>query len=109
MVRHNHLGFVGNFQALRTHFNALPLERVHFLAEHGRVHDHAVADKADLARVQNARGNQVQDIFFTAHNDGVPGVVAALETDNVLGLGGQKVHQLAFAFVAPLRPHNDHI
>jgi hypothetical protein len=37
------------------------------------------------------------------------GVVAALEAHHTLGTFGEPVHQLALAFVAPLRTDDNHI
>ncbi len=70
--------------------------------ERDRIDDDAVADHADFAAPQNAGGNEVQDVFFAAVNDGVPGVVAALGADDDVGVLGQDVDDLAFAFIAPL-------
>ena len=38
-------------------------------------------------------------------NDGVPGVVAALEADDVVVVGGNEVGDLALALVSPLGAH----
>jgi hypothetical protein len=40
---------------------------------------------------------------------GVPGIVAALEADHDVGLGGQPIDDLALALVAPLGPDNNYI
>jgi hypothetical protein len=71
--------------------------------ERNRIDHNAVADYAAFAATQNPRRNQVKNIFRAAMNDGVAGVVPALAPDHDVGLGGQDVDDLAFAFVAPLR------
>ena len=53
-------------------------------------------------RAQDAGGDEVQDVFRAADDDGVAGVVAALGADDDVGLLGEDVDDLAFAFVAPL-------
>ena len=67
-----------------------------------RVHHHAVADDATFARAQDAGGDEVEDVFLAADQDGMPGVVAALGADNDVRLVGQDIDDFAFAFVAPL-------
>ena len=37
------------------------------------------------------------------------GIVATMKAHHALGRFGQPVHQLAFAFVAPLGAHNDYV
>jgi hypothetical protein len=45
---------------------------------------------------------QLEFVLFTAYDDGVPGVVAAVGLDDVVNAAAQKVSGLAFSFVAPL-------
>ena len=71
--------------------------------ERDRVDHDAVADHADLAAPQNAGGNEMENVFFAAMNDGVAGVVAALTADDDVGVSGQDIDDFAFAFIAPLR------
>jgi hypothetical protein len=49
----------------------------------------------------------MEHIFFSTVNDGVAGVVAALAADDDVGIAGQDVDDLAFAFIAPLRADED--
>ena len=51
----------------------------------------------------------MKDGFFALYLDGVPGIVAALKTDNGPALGAQHVNDFAFAFVAPLCADDDRI
>ncbi len=53
-------------------------------------------------RAKDAGGDQVEHEFFLVDLDRVAGVVAALETDDDVGLLGEHVDDLAFSFVAPL-------
>ena len=45
----------------------------------------------------------MENVFFTAVNDGVPGVVATLTADDDIGVPGKDVDDFALAFIAPLR------
>ena len=44
----------------------------------------------------------MQDEFFLIEFDGVARIVAALIADNDVAFAGQKINDLAFAFIAPL-------
>ena len=70
--------------------------------EHLRVDHDAVADRAQLARVQDPGRDQVELPVLAVAHDGVPGVVAALEVDHEIRLLREEVDDLALAFVAPL-------
>jgi hypothetical protein len=80
-----------------------------FFKQLGRRQDHAVADVALDARAHDAAGDQVQRGFHAVDHQGVAGVVAALKAHHALRLLGEPVHQLAFAFVAPLGAHDHDI
>ena len=41
--------------------------------------------------------------------NGLLNLMSALKADDVFGPGGQQVHQLALAFIAPLGAHNNQI
>ena len=83
-------------------FDAELAQPLDFLDEADGVDHHAVADDADLVLAQDARGDQVQDVFLSLDVDRVAGVVAALRADHDVRLLGQHVDDLAFAFIAPL-------
>ena len=71
-----------------------------------RIDDHAVADDADDAVVQDAGRDQVQHELLAVHVHGVAGVVAALIARDDREVRRQQVDDLALAFVAPLRAEN---
>ena len=75
---------------------------VELLDQHLRVDHHAVADHAALARVEDPRRDQVELPLLAVPHDRVPGVVAALEAHDRVGLLGEQVGDLALALVAPL-------
>ncbi len=62
-----------------------------------------------LLRPQDAAGDQVEDVFFVAQDDGVARVIAALRADDDVRVLGEKIDDFAFAFVAPLGPDQDGI
>ena len=55
--------------------------------------------------MQNARRDEVQDVFLVANLNRVARVVAALIAHHHVGLLGQHVDDLALALVTPLRTH----
>ena len=77
--------------------------------ERDRVDHDAVADHAHFSAPQNAGGNEMQDVFFAAVNDGVAGVIAALAADHDVGVAGQDVDDFALAFIAPLRADQNRV
>ena len=73
------------------------------LLEEGLKVDHAaVANDGDRVGAENACRKQLEFVLFTAYDDGVPGVVAAVGLDDVVNTAAQQVGGLAFSFVAPL-------
>ena len=84
-------------------------ERVDLVAQCPRVDDDAVADDAELALAHHAGGQQRQLIGVVADDQGVAGVVAALEAHDDVGALRQPVDDLAFALVAPLGADHDHV
>ena len=82
--------------------DALLPDRLELLEEHARVHHHARADQVHGARLQDARGHQVEHRALAVHDEGVPRVVPALEAHHQLGGEREAVDDLALALVAPL-------
>jgi len=68
-----------------------------------------IADQADLAGMQEPGGNEVEDELLAVHDDGVAGVVAALEADQQIGLLAEDVDHLSLAFIAPLGADHDDV
>jgi hypothetical protein len=78
-----------------------------FQQRFGRQH-HAVADVAGHVVAQDAGRNQVQHRLLARHDQGVAGIVAALEAHHALRAVGQPVDDLALAFITPLgADHHD--
>jgi hypothetical protein len=59
--------------------------------------------------MQDSRGDQVQYGLLAVDNQGVTGIVPALETDHGMDLLGEQVDHLALALVTPLGPDNDNV
>jgi hypothetical protein len=101
VVRQDQVRAVGDHQVVLERDPA-PLQLAHLLLQRPGVDHHAVAHHAEHAVVQRARGDQAQHELLAVHVDGVAGVVAAVVAGDHLDLLGEEVHDLAFAFVAPL-------
>ena len=79
---------------------------ISFFSAAGRKH-HAVADQAQRVVAQDAGGDQVQDGLLAVDDQGMAGVVAALEAHDRADFLGQQIDDLALAFIAPLGTEND--
>src|SRR5262249_12294594 len=86
--------------------DALRAQSVNLIEQRLRINHHAIADDAGLARMGDARRNQVQNEFMidfaTANDDGVAGVMAALIASDDVEMWREQVNDLAFAFLSPL-------
>ena len=100
VVREYHMGPVADQQIAGIH--ALGLHFGDFLQHHTGVDHDPIAQDAGLVAVQDAAGQQPQFIGYIVDHHRVAGVGAAGITDHCIGLLGQIVHDLAFAFVPPL-------
>ncbi|MNC94513.1 hypothetical protein D3C83_113870 [compost metagenome] len=77
-------------------------ERVNLVDQDFRIDDHAIADDAELVRVEGAGRDQMQDRFLAVDHQRMAGVVAALKADDDIGVAGKQIDDLAFTLVAPL-------
>ncbi len=80
---------------------------MNFLQQHGRVHHYAPANQPFHARVEDAGWHEVNFEGAILVDNGMAGVVAAVEAGYVVVLPGKGVNSLSFAFVAPLRSQNN--
>lgn len=103
MVGHDDVRVAADEETLRG--DALLLEPGHLVAKHLGVDNAAIADERRHALVHDARWNKVQGEFGVSVDDGVTGVVSALEADDVIVIGSKQVCDLALALVAPLGPN----
>ena len=109
MQRQDQRAIFGDLQRLRRHAYALLLDLGNFVEEMVRIEHHAIADDRKLARPHDARGQQRQFVDLAVDDQRVPGIVAALEAHDDIGLDRQPVDDLAFSFIAPLGADDDNI
>ena len=89
--------------AVNADANAATLgERLAFLEKLDNVEHHPVPQEAALARMDDARGNLMEDEFLLTHLHRVSGVGATLVAGNDVDVLGQHVDDLAFPFISPL-------
>ena len=86
----------------------LPAQFGQFGDQMVRIDDDAVADQRQLA-ANHARRQQAQLVADAVDDQRVAGIVPALVAHDDVGPLGQPVDDLALAFVAPLRPDDDHV
>ena len=72
-----------------------------------RIDNDARSDDVDAVRIQDTGRDQLQLVLFGAYHNGMACVVAALRTNNQIGLGREDINVLALAFVAPLSTKNN--
>ena len=104
VVRHDQVRVGADPQAREV--DALGAQLVELAGQHLRVDHDAVADRAQLARIEDPGRDQVELPLHAVAHDGVAGVVAALEADHEVRLLGEQVDDLALALVAPLGAHD---
>ena len=100
VVGHDQVGVGGDPQVADV--DAAALQPVDLAEQDARVEDDAVADHADLVRVEDPGGDQVELELLAVADDRVAGVVAALEAHDRVRALGEQVDDLALALVAPL-------
>jgi hypothetical protein len=61
-----------------------------------------------LAAKSIPKQDQLQNMLFFSDDDGMPGIVTARYTHDVVKRSGKVVDDLALAFVTPLRPDHHH-
>jgi len=83
------------------------LDLVDLFQQHLGVDHDAVADHRRDMRIHDPRRDEVQLERAPPVNDGVPGVVPALEPDDVVHVVGEQVGDLALTLVAPLGADKD--
>ena len=105
VVRHDQMGVAADAQVVAAD---APRSQSLDLAEQDVGVDHdAVADDAGLGLVEDAGRDEVELELLAVAHDRVAGVVAALVAHHHVGLLGEQVGDLAFAFVAPLGADHD--
>ena len=99
----------GDADIFGRHLDSLAADGFHFVEQRPRIDNDAVADDRELLRPDDAGRQQVQLVRGAVDDQGVPGVVAALEANHHIGPFGQPIDDLALSFVAPLRPDDNYV
>lgn len=86
--------------------DVLLIERVEFLDERKGIDDESVGDDGEDTGMEDAGGKEVECEAFSCELDGVPGIGAAVVSDDGVVVGREKVDDLALALVAPLEADN---
>ncbi len=89
--------------------SATVLETVHLLDQDGRINDDSVADNAKLSGMKNAGRDEVQDGLLPLDDQGMSGIIAALEPGDDIGVCRIEVDDFSLSFITPLGSHNNHI
>ena len=79
VVRHDERAVARNTQTLFNIGHAYSVEFVDFAEESFRREDNAVADIAGARSMHDARGDQTQDGLLAVNDEGMPGIMAAVE------------------------------
>src|SRR5688572_8941848 len=106
VIRKDQMGAVADVES-PFHVDAVLDQSVDLLEERVGIEDDAISDRAANAFVQDAAGDLVEDERGVAKVDRVTGIGASLVPDHPRGTLGENIHQLALAFVTPLRTDDD--
>src|SRR5262249_37266599 len=101
VVRQHKVRAIANEQ-VPVDFNPQLTQAADLSDQRHRIDNNAVSNHTDFTAPEDSGRDQMQNIFHSAMNDGVPGIVTALTADNDVGLGSKHVDDLAFALIAPL-------
>ena len=100
VIRHQKMRAVAHSQIRGGHARLLQLGEL--AAEEAEIHDGARAEDAQRLRIEDAARHEMELEGALPVDDGMAGVVAALEPDDHVRLLREEVSDLAFALVAPL-------
>ena len=78
-------GVVGDAQVVARDGDPLPFQPADLVDEGVRIEDDAVADHGELARPHDAGGQERQLVGLAADDEGMAGIVAALEAHDHVG------------------------
>ena len=109
MQRQDQRDILGHAQVFRADGDALGLQPGDLIEEGLRIEHHAVADHRQFRGPQHAGGQQRQLVGDAVDDEGMAGIVAALEAHDDVGLLRQPIDNLALPFVAPLGADDDDI
>jgi hypothetical protein len=106
VIRENEMSAIRDVEAA-LYVDATLGEGFNFGDEGGGIDDNAGANDGVPLRAENAAGDELENETIFANDDGVTGVVAASNSNDVIEGACEIVDYFAFAFIAPLRAHHD--
>ena len=92
----------GEPQARGAHINPTLTQVINLFHESDRVEGHAITDHVDLARMQDAGRDQVQDVLLVSYDHGVARVRSALIANDEVCIAREEIDDLPFTLIAPL-------
>src|SRR5262249_11930816 len=108
MVRQNQVRAPAHGEVLADG-DAFGLELIHFFDQCSWIHHNTVTDHAGGPSVQNTGWDEMENVGPPFIDDRVPGIGPALIADDDVGIFGQDIDNLAFAFITPLDANDDEI
>ena len=109
MQRQDERGILGDQQALGADLDALRAQLPDLGNQGPGIEHNAVADHRKLARPHDPRGKQRELVGDAVDHQGMARVVASLEPRDHIRPLREPVDDLAFALVAPLGAHDNHV
>ena len=106
VVGQDQMGREGHEEAA-VHANPLLDQLFPLLAERVAIHDDAISNVAESVRAKDAGRDEMEDEGLIPHDDGVPGVRAALVAGHHVGFLAQEIDDLPFSLVTPLGAYHD--
>jgi hypothetical protein len=106
VIRKDEMSAIGDVEAT-LYIDARLGEHIDFVDERYGVNDDAHADDRVLLGAENAARDELEHVLFLADDDGVAGVVASGNANDVIEGASEVVDYLSLAFVSPLRAHDN--
>lgn len=102
MVGHDKMGIFTNHQAFRGDRQPLAAQFIHLRKQDTGINNHPIADHTHLVLVEDAGWDNMKNIFLPFNNEGMSGIISALEPNNIICMISQQINNLSFSFVTPL-------
>src|SRR5439155_1519946 len=106
VVGQDQVGREGHEEAA-VHANPLLDQLFPLLTERVAIHDDAISNVAESVRAKDAGRDEMEDEGLIPHDDGVPGVRAALVACHHVGFLAQEIDDVLFSLVTPLGAYHD--
>ena len=103
---HGDGGLIRKFEVFGADLHTPLLDSGHFARQMVQVYHHAGAQHTGHLRVEDARGQQVQDELAFLGDNGMSGVIAALIAGDDISVFSQQIDDAALALIAPVDASN---